>query len=468
MNLVDALERLAVRLTNGLSALRPPASGGLQASGFVLGTGTEGGEPMVLNLATPQHLYMIGSSGSGKTTQLRRLMDADVADGRTVVILDLHGDLSSLILTSLAGNEVDPARVIYWDLASDAHLPSLNPLASGGDVHRRVSTMVTAIKRRSDSWGVQLDQSLRAILTALAEQGYSLMEVEAALSNIGFRAALKRRTNDDYVRTFLERFDALSSDQQQTQLLAVSNKLTPYTADPRMRRLLGSGDIGQLRAALDTPGKIVIIAIPGYALGEMSGVLGEMLINTIWTTVLSRAKSIASRRVPIRLVVDEFQNATSEQFGAMVTEGRRFGLSLTLSHQSQAQLPSSLRALIRNNSAVRVLLAPGVVDAGELATELAPLSHSDAVHEFMGLGVGEAFVVRRGEQAERVMLPNVESPRVSHEALARYIEVAQGESCRRIAEIDTELTERAESISKLGQASQPGKKEVRHERRPWR
>lgn len=468
MNFLEALEYLAIRLSNGRRQATSETACARQSKGYLLGTIADESEEFALDLAAPQHLYMIGSSGSGKTTQLRRLLDADIAERRSVVVLDLHGDLCPLIIASLAGNNIDPARVLYWNLAGEALLPGINPLISGGEVHRRVNGIVNAIKRRSDSWGVQLDQTLRAVLVSLAEQNYSLVEVEVALSHVAFRAFLKKRTADRYAREFLERFDTLSKEQQQTQLLAVSNKLTPYTADPHMRRLLGTGDLGVLRKALNTPKSITLISLPGYALGEMSGVIGEMIINSIWNTILSRAKVHESQRTPVRLVVDEFQNAMCDQFGSMVTEGRRFGLSLVLSHQSQAQLPNSLRSLIRNNSAVRVLLAPGVVDAGELATELAPFTHTEATQEFLGLKVGEAFVVRRGERAVKVQLRNVEAPRVSQDAVNCFVTDVTSRSAKQIEEIDAELAKRINTIEALSVGASNAQPEVRHGRRPWR
>lgn len=468
MNLFQALEWLAVRMTNAELPSRLGRATTQQSDGFVFGMSAEPEEPLILDLAVCQHIYMIGSSGSGKTTQLRRIIEADVAAGRSVAVIDLHGDLSPLILAALAEHQVEPQRVLFWNLADDDILPTINPLASGGEVHPRVNAIVSAIKRRSDSWGVQLDQSLRAILVSLAENGYSLLDVETAFMNTDFRSRLKVGSKDEYARSFLDRFELLSKEQQQLQLLAVSNKLTSYTADPRMRRLFGTGDLGQLRTAVNTPGQVILIAVPGYALGEMAGVLGELIIHTVWSTILARAQTPASKRVPIRLVIDEFQNATAEHFGSMVTEGRRFGLSLVLSHQSQAQLAAPLRSLIRNNSAVRVLLSPGIVDAGELALELAPLSHQEAVQAFMDLKVGEAFIVRRGEHSRKVILPDVRADRISAEAVTSFTRTISLLSGKEVQEIDRELAERTNALTSQSTLPLAGRKEVSHGRRPWR
>lgn len=384
----------------------------------------------------------------------------------SLIVLDHHGDLADLVLASLVASEVDVERVLFFDFANGSYSPTINPLVGDGPVHGRVGLVMSAIARTVDSLGVQTTETLQSVLVALAENGFSLLEVDRALSDPSFRTQLLQSTIDHYAQGFLDRFSALSEELRKIQLRAVLNKLTPLISDPRMRRIIGAGSLEQLKAAVDTTGTVVILCIPGYALGNLAGLLGEVVLGAIWNTVLARASVPAAKRPLTRLVVDEFQLAAGEQFGSMVTEGRRFGLSMVLAHQSQAQVAPTLRALIRNNSAVRLLLSPGVVDAGELAGELAPLPHTEAANELMALKTGEAFLVRRGQRALKILTENVVAPSVSEDELESFRLAAIQNACRPNCDIDAEVAGRRVTVP--DPSAKQGTLEVRHERKPWR
>jgi len=386
----------------------------------------------------------------------------------SIVVIDLHGDLVKKQMEVLPAAGVDPQRVLLFDATDDVWTPTHNPLAGSGEAHLTVGPFVAALERGSDSWGIQLGESALCGATVLHEAGYSPLEIEALFLNEPFRKSVLAVSRDVYARSFFEgRFENLSSDQQRSWYLALANKLRPILSRPRLRRISGTGDGVAFRRAIDTKGAIVLVSLGSAVLQESAATIGEILVHSLWQTVLARAKVPEAERPKTLLIVDEFQEMGNSIFGQMIAVGRRFGLRLALAHQSQAQLPADLRSIIRNNSALRLLFAPGPVDAGELASELSPLPRHQAYAALMKLSVGQAFVVRRGKEAIPVQMKRPTERRASASQIAEFRHAVLERSARKVVDVDRELQERSDRIAALLSApSKPVSGKSRSSRRP--
>jgi DNA helicase HerA-like ATPase len=197
----------------------------------------------------------------------------------------------------------------------------------------------------------------------------------------------------------------------------------------------------------------------------------------IQNAAMARADRPERDRVPVHLYVDEFETMATDRFEAVVAEGRRFGLSLTLSHQNLSQVPQGLRQVLRNNARTQLYFQTGAVDAADLAREIDPSSpRGDLQAALTSLGVGEAFLVRRGEPACRLRVPRSRDPSVSATALRRLRAVASASFGRPRAEAEAELRQREEARRRLSDraaymsrvanaAPGPSAYEVRHGKR---
>src|SRR5262249_39664914 len=116
-------------------------------------------------------------------------------------------------------------------------------------------------------------------------------------------------------------------------------------------------------------------------------------------------------------------------FEIMLAEGRRFGISLVLSHQSLIQLPIVLRQLVRNICNTEMFFQNGFVDSNELANEVISSQPKDVIRKaLMCLPVGECFVVRKAQESIRVRTPFQPDPKVDpelvkiirHQAITRF------------------------------------------------
>jgi hypothetical protein len=375
-----------------------------------------------------RHVYVVGSTGCGKTNLLLRLIEGDVAAGRGICVVDLRGDLTDRVLARLAaqGSADDwRDRLLLMDLRDENTIVPFNPLAGPGDAYGRALHVLSVIRYNSESWGVQLEETLRNALVALASTGGSLLELEPLLGNASFRGRVVAQVSDRYVREFFRRYDALSEEKQTAWRLPVLNKVSPLLCHPRLRLMLGQHDSIDLGRMMDRPGGAILISLAVDRLHGAAHLMGGLLIAALQNAVMARVDVPERMRVPVSLYVDEFETMAADRFESIVAEGRRFGLGLVLSHQNLSQLPAGLRQVIRNNVHTQLLFQTGAVDASDLAREVVSAeSRTDIAEALMTQCVGEAFLVRRGRETVRIRVPRSVEPNVSHRDVAAMKEAA--------------------------------------------
>ncbi len=399
-----------------------------------------------------RHVYILGSTGTGKTNCLLQLLEADAEAGRAVCLLDARGDLVDRALRRLAsGHNVDAlrSRLLLIDLrgghlSPDEHVVGFNPLAqAGGDPYTRALFVLDVLRQQLGSaLGVQTEETLRNCLLALAMAGGTLLEVEPMLTCPAFRQQTLQAVTDGAVRRFFERFDALPDTQQVQWTTPVLNKITPWLARPSLRRLLGQRGGISLRGLFDTrPDAIVLVCLGADELFGAAHLVGSLVVSAAASAVMRSDRPEGSRH-PLFLYLDEFENfgGAGEQFEAIISEGRRFGLGLTLSHQASGQLSPRLRGLIRNVVATQIFFATGGLDAEALAGEIPSEEPKTVLRNLlMSQKVGEALVTRRGEPFVRLRTKHSPDPEVTPAAVAdlrRTVLAAHGRLTR---EVDAEL-----------------------------
>ena len=394
-----------------------------------------------------RHLYILGATGTGKTNLLLRLIESDIANGRAFCVIDLRGDLVDRIMLRLAAAAPPESwreRLFLLDLRRGEHAVGFNPLAGEGEVYARALHVLSVLKAQSDSWGVQLEETLRNCLLALAETGWTLLEVEPLLTSAPFRAEVLRGVSDARVRSFFDRYGHLSPANQTTWALAVLNKITPLLSIPSLRLLFGQRQGFSLETLLERqPGMVVLVSLAVDRLHDAARLTGGLLVSSFQTAIMSRVDVPENRRVPLNLYIDEFESMASDRFEAIVAEGRRFGLGLTLSHQNVSQLDTKLRHVLRNNVHTQVYFQTGALDAAELSREIGGGRSGDEVRQIlMSQGVGQAYLVRRGQSSARMQVLHSPDPRVPEERVEAVRQAALSSYARPRAEVEAELAER--------------------------
>jgi hypothetical protein len=392
-----------------------------------------------------RQLYLLGSTGSGKTNLLLQLVRNDIEHARGVFLLDFRGELVDRVLMILASRYTPEElrdRLILIDLRRDDFSVPFNPLREDAvDAYARTRFIMEVIRSQWDI-GVQTEQLLRNSLLALSGK-WSMYELEVLLTNPTFRAQVLDTVTDTTVRRFFERFDRMGNPSAWIE--PVLNKISPWLARPVLRNMLAQLDTISFHHLLDRrPDSIVLVSLSADTLFGDAHLIGSLITSALASAAM-RPERRDRRGNEVCLYVDEFEHfdGLGEQFSAILSEGRKFGLCACLSHQTTIQLNPKLRNLIRNVVATQIFFAVGGGEADTLAGEIAS-DEPKAVtrHALMNQRVGECTVVRRGHPHCRIRTAHVPDPDVDLGKVEELRLSAMRAFGRPQAEIEAELAER--------------------------
>lgn len=324
------------------------------------------------------HLYVVGKTGTGKSTLLQNLIVQDIEAGRGLALLDPHGDLAEEIL-----NYVPPWRdrhVVYFDPADLSHPIGLNLLEAVPPDQRAViaSGIVAAFRHIwGESWGPRLEYILFNTISALLDLPQaSLLGVQKMLVDDRYRGFVTDRVKDPVVRRFWKHeFAAYDRRFMVEALSPIQNKVGQLFGSPALRNILGqSRSTISLRYMMDNQ-RLLIANLSKGRLGEThAALLGALLVTEIQRAALARADSPASARTDFALYIDEFQNFLSDSVASLLSEIRKYGITLTLANQFTAQLAPPIRQAVLGNVGSLICFRVGAEDAAHLCEELHPFT----------------------------------------------------------------------------------------------
>ena len=383
----------------------------------LLGTATSGfhlDAPVMLSQDDRRrHLDVIGKTGTGKSTLLLSLIRSDLEAGRGLAFLDPHGDSAQTVIQNTPRHRI--ADMIYFDPA-DLEFPlGFNPLFNVARDRRPLATahIVSTFRHIwQDSWGPRLEYLLQNSIRLLLECGGStLLGLPALLVNTRYRDRLLSACDEPQVRQFWTQELAAWGDNFKAEALSpLQNKIGALLASPILRNILG-----QHRPTLDIPaimnsGRVLIVNLSKGNLGEgPSHLLGALLTTAFSQAAESRASIPEHERRDFHLYADEFQNFATDSFATILSEARKYRLSLTLAHQFLGQLPISLRQAVLGNVGSIIAFRTGADDAAALALEFGIQSPS----AFTDLANHEAWarIIRDGNSTDPIRLslamPNI-------------------------------------------------------------
>jgi DNA helicase HerA-like ATPase len=320
-----------------------------------------------------RHMAIFGKTGMGKSTLLQNLITSDIHAGRGVVLLDPHGDLCEAVLATIPSHRTND--VILFDLADRSHplsfnilhcpLPEQRPLVASG--------IVASFKKLyTEFWGPRLEHILRnAILALLEVPGATLLTVLRLLSDARFRQSLVAKLQDPVVRTFWQQeFASLPLKFQLEAIAPIQNKIGHFVSSPLLRNILGQPRTSlDLRRAMDDR-RILLVNLSKGRLGEdASSLLGSFLVTALQLAAMSRADTEIAARQPCAAYIDEFQSFVTESFATILSEARKYRLSLTLANQYIAQMDDTTADAIFGNVGTMISFQVGAQDAETLGRE---------------------------------------------------------------------------------------------------
>ncbi len=319
-----------------------------------------------------RHLYLVGKTGMGKTTLLQNMLVSDMQSGRELCLIDPHGDLADSITALVPSHRTND--VILFDAGNRDQIVGFNPLAchDASRIDQVTSAAVSAMKKLYDSWGPRLEDTLRNAVYAIVERGGNLLSVMQLLGEKPYREQLVPLIRDPIVRSFwMYEFASWSDNYRTEAVAAIQNKLRPFVVNSTIRAIVTHPNPAiDFRRIMDD-GKVLIVNLSKGRLGEdNSTLLGALLVTSIQQAAMTRADIPESERRDFYLYVDEFQNFTTGSFASVLSEARKFRLSLIVAHQYLSQLDEETSDAVFGNVGSIVGFQVGSDDAQRLAEQI--------------------------------------------------------------------------------------------------
>jgi hypothetical protein len=319
------------------------------------------------------HIYVIGKTGTGKSTLLERMALQDLMNGNGFALIDPHGDLAARLASRVP--ESRQSDVIYLNAADPALEWGYNPLRHVPPeyIALAASGLMEVLKKMwPTSWGVRMEHILRNVLMALLEQpAASMHDILRIFSDKDFRTRIARTLKNRTVRRFLEmEYEKFTPSYRIDAAAPIQNKVGAFLADPMLDRMLSSPKRElRVRQVMDQ-GQVLIVNLAKGRIGEdSSSLLGGLLVTTIGLAAYTRADTPISERRDFFVYIDEFQSFTTLALANMLSELRKYRVGFTIAHQYLRQLTPEIRHSILGNIGTVISFRVGAEDAPYLAKE---------------------------------------------------------------------------------------------------
>jgi GTPase SAR1 family protein len=368
-------------------AAQAPAPIGLPQSGTLLGVNEYRGTETHAYL-TPEdrlrHLYVIGQTGVGKTSFIKNLIQQDIENGDGVCFIDPHGSDIEDILSKIPDHRIDD--VIYFDPSNTQHVIGLNMLEYDPRYPEQKTFVINELfsifqklySGTPESMGPAFEQYFRNATALVLEDpstGSTMLDISRVLADARFRELKLSRSKNPVVNQFWNEIATKAQGEASLQNMVpyITNKFDIFTANDIMRPIIAQQQSSfRMREVMDSR-KILLVNLSKGKLGEINAnLLGMVLVGKILMAALSRVDALASDLPPFYLYIDEFQNITTNSISAILSEARKYKLSLNIAHQYIAQLDTGIRDSVFGNVGSMAIFRVGNEDASFLEAHLQP------------------------------------------------------------------------------------------------
>jgi len=324
-----------------------------------------------------KHVYIMGKTGAGKSTLIANMAIDDIRKDRGIGIIDPHGDLSETILEFIPKRRIND--VVYLEPFDTERPFALNVLEVRNKQQKDlVASGIVSIfyKLYKDSWGPRLEYILRnVILTLLETPNSTLVDILALLSNPDYRKKVVSQLYDPVLKNFWEKEFAKMPDRLKAEAISpIQNKVGQFVTSRMIRNILGKSKSSIDLEEIMNEGKILILNLSQGKLGEdNAALLGAMIITQIQLSAMNRSFIKEHERKDFFLYVDEFQNFATNSFIKILSEARKYRLSLALANQYIEQLDEDVVHAIFGNVGTLISFVVGARDAYVLTREFAEI-----------------------------------------------------------------------------------------------
>ena len=307
-----------------------------------------------------RHLYVIGQTGTGKTSILKNMIVQDIQNGEGVCFIDPHGSDIEDIMANIPEHRRDD--VVYFDPSDTSRPMGMNMLEYDPRYPEQKSFVVNELLSifnklfdMKNAGGPMFEQYFRnATLLVLEDPvtGNTLLDISRVLADENYRRLKLSRCNNPVVKQFWMKIASQAGGEASLENIVpyITSKFDNFLGDEIMRPIVSQEQSAfRLRDVMDQR-KILLINLSKGRLGEINAnLLGLIFVGKILMAALSRVDAPKNERPPFYLYIDEFQNVTTDSISQILSEARKYGLSLNVAHQFIKQLDEGIRDAVFGN-----------------------------------------------------------------------------------------------------------------------
>lgn len=323
------------------------------------------------------HTYILGQTGTGKSTLLLNMIRQDIAQKTGFCLLDPHGDLANQVEADLPGNAV------YWDVADPDCPYGYNPLTYVKEEYHPLvaSGIIDALKKQwSDAWGVRMEHLLRfALLALLSRPGSSLADIVPMFTDKTFRRRVLQSVTDPTVLAFWQdEYSKMNYKNAFDGVAPIANKLGAFLSNPVVRNALCEPEEPlRFRRLMDEGTPLVVNLAKGQLGNDVSDVFGGLILAMLSQAAYSRHTIPEHERRPYIVYVDEFHSFTTESFAEMLSGLRKYCVGMVLAHQHTSQLAKPVLETVLGNVGTLAVFRIGASDVALAGKQLTLANPSD-------------------------------------------------------------------------------------------
>lgn len=329
----------------------------IPTEGLLLGTNTYQGVTKNIYLKNEdrfRHFYVVGQTGTGKSSILQAMARQDIRGGRGLAVIDPHGDLANDLLPFVPKNRSED--IIYFDPADMARPLGINILEAGSDDEKQIvaqDALNIMIKLfGSEIFGPRIQDYFRNGVLTLMDYpgGCALTDILRLFTDDEFQKERRRTVKDPIIRGWWDNTFAKMGEREKGEIIPYfAAKFGGFITNKLMRNI-----IGQTKSSFDVydcmqSEKILFINLSKGVLGDFnSNLLGLILVSKIQMAAMRRQSVAKADRKDFFLYIDEFQNYITDSIESILSEARKYRLGLVVAHQYLGQLQKS-DALTKSN-----------------------------------------------------------------------------------------------------------------------
>ena len=370
---------------DGASAPAPLAAS-KNTDGVYLGTNTFRGKTSDVFLSKEdrvRHCYVVGQTGTGKTTILKNMAIQDIKNGHGICFIDPHGnDIEEILANIPAEREED---VIYFDPAYTARPMGLNMLEYDTNYPEQkifvINELLSIFNKLFDmktAGGPAFEQYFRnsaGLVMEDPESGSTLLEISRVMSDKAFRTLKLSKCKNPIIKAFWENAEKTTGEASLANFVPyITNKFDPFVSNDIMRPVIAQQhSVLNFREIMDNK-KILLVNLSKGRLGDInSHLIGLLLVGKITMAALSRVDIVGKGPVnDFYLYIDEFQNVTTDSIATILSEARKYRLALTVAHQYIEQLEEKIKDAVFGNVGNMIIYRVSPENAAIFEKQLAP------------------------------------------------------------------------------------------------